>query len=147
MGTRFENLFRVPPAAGPLRDAWPLRTFLKLAPLPTAVPSAGLHARLVVSEWRLDRLGDMAEAAVETLVSSAVQVCAQAPDRPPLHLRLSCDGVRVMAVVRDVSTRPPAKSIAGTENRASHLAATGHCAADWGWMPVPGGKLCWCLMS
>jgi hypothetical protein len=136
----------MPPADGPLRDAWPLRTYLELAPLPTAVPCAGLHARAVVDEWRLGRLRDAAEAAVEALVSSAVRVCAQMPGRPPLGLRLCCDGVRVLAVVQDASPRPPAQPDAGRESSASRLAATGQFAADWGWMPVPGGKLCWCLM-
>ena len=142
MGTSFSDLPRTPPSGGPLRDAWPLRTFLDLAPLPTAVPCAALHARAVVDEWRLGRLRDTAEVAVEALVSNAVRVCLQMPDRPSLCLWLRCDGARVLAVVKDPSPRLPAHP----DGRASRVLATGQFAAEWGWMPVPGGKFCWCLM-
>jgi hypothetical protein len=147
MGTSFEDLPRTPPADGPLRDAWPLRTFLDLAPLPTAAPCAGLHARAVIGEWRLGRLRDTAEVAVTALVASAVRVCAQIPGRPPLRLRLRCDGVRVLAVVKDASSRPPVPLGTGGRGESSRLALSARqLAADWGWMPVEGGKLCWCLM-
>ena len=147
MGTSFADLSRTPPADGPLRDAWPLRTFLELAPLPTAVPCAGLHARAVTGEWRLGRLRDTAEVAVSALVASAVRVCAQVPGRPPLRLGLRCDGGRVLAVVKDASSRPPIRLDPGGWSESGRLALSAReLAADWGWMPVEGGKLCWCLM-
>jgi hypothetical protein len=45
-------------------DQWPLRDFLELGALPSAVPCARLHAELVVHEWGLTALADNAELVV-----------------------------------------------------------------------------------
>ena len=39
-----------------LTGRWPLRSFLELGALPSAVPCARLHARQVLWEWRLTGL-------------------------------------------------------------------------------------------
>jgi hypothetical protein len=137
---------RMPPAEGPLREAWPMRTFLELAPLPSAVPCAGLHARAVMDEWRLGRLRDAAEVAVAALVTNAVRACAQEPGRPPLHVLLRGDGIRVLAVVHDAGSLPPARPDRSDPSAARLVLSAGQLAADWGWVPVSEGKLCWCLL-
>jgi hypothetical protein len=137
---------RMPPADGPLRREWPLRTFLDLAPLPSAVSCAALHARVVMDEWRLGRLRDAAELAVSALATSAVRACAQAPGRPPLRLVLRSDGACALAVVGDASSLPPALLDRRDSQEARLLLSAGQLAADWGWAPVSGGKLCWCLL-
>jgi hypothetical protein len=137
---------RMPPADGPLRGEWPLRTFLELAPLPSAVPCAGLHARAVMDEWRLGQLRDAAEVAVAALVTRAVRACAEAPGRPPLRVLLRGDRIRALAVVHDASSLPPARLDLGDPREARLARSAGQLAAGWGWMPVPDGKLCWCLL-
>ena len=144
--TSFEDMGRLPPAEGPLREAWPLRTFLELAPLPSAVPCAGLHARAVMDEWRLGRLRDAAEVAVAALVTRAVRACAGAPGRPPLRVLLRGDGIRALAVVHDASSLPPARLNQGDPREARLVLSAGQLASDWGWVPVSEGKLCWCLL-
>ena len=42
-------------------DVWPLRSFLELGALPTAVPCARLPARHLVWEWGLDGLVESSE--------------------------------------------------------------------------------------
>ena len=61
-------------------DQWPLRDFLELGALPSAVPCARLHARLVVQEWGLTALADNVELVVSELATNAT--CTAAPARP-----------------------------------------------------------------
>src|SRR6266487_3876674 len=85
-------------------NSWPLQTYLAFAPLPSAVPCARLHARLVVSaEWRLpDLAGD-----VETIVAELLSNALTASRRAPVHLWLVSDGRRVVISVADASPDPP----------------------------------------
>jgi len=51
---------------------WPRRDYLELGALPTAVPCARLHARLLVREWGLTTLVGNVEILVSELVTNAV---------------------------------------------------------------------------
>jgi hypothetical protein len=51
---------------------WPLRSFLELGALPSAVPCARLHTRAVLWEWGL-RPGEQAELVVSEIITNAVQ--------------------------------------------------------------------------
>lgn len=53
--------------------AWPLQSYLELGALPGAVPSARLHARLVVCEWGLHELAETTELIASELTTNAVQ--------------------------------------------------------------------------
>ena len=50
---------------------WPLRSYLELGALPTAVPCARLHARQLVWEWGLNGLAANTELLVSELVTNA----------------------------------------------------------------------------
>jgi hypothetical protein len=69
---------RIPPIPDPQGDditaRWPLRSFLDLGVLPTAVPCARLHTRQLLWEWQLTALGDDVELLVSELVTNAIQV-------------------------------------------------------------------------
>ena len=53
----------------------------------------------------------------------------------------------MLAGVQDASSRLPALLDVGEGDEEGRLAlSAGQLTADWGWMPVQGGKLCWCLM-
>jgi hypothetical protein len=41
--------------------SWPYRSYLELGAFPSAVPSARLHTRLILSEWGMSHLADTAE--------------------------------------------------------------------------------------
>jgi hypothetical protein len=58
-------------------DSWPLRSYLELGALPSAVPCARLHAKQVLWEWGLDALAE----AVELVVSDSLNlsVCSPGP--------------------------------------------------------------------
>jgi hypothetical protein len=54
-------------------DEWPLRSYLQLGALPSAVPCARLHAKLVLWEWGLDGLVETAELLVSEIITNAVR--------------------------------------------------------------------------
>ena len=56
---------------------WPLRSYLELGALPTAVPCARLHARHLLWEWGLNGLAADTELLVSELVTNAVKATAE----------------------------------------------------------------------
>ena len=86
---------------------WPLRSYLELGALPTAVPCARLHARHLVWEWGLNGLADSTELLVSELVTNAVKATAGEEDQTALRLQLSSDNVRVLIEVWDADPQPP----------------------------------------
>jgi hypothetical protein len=55
---------------GPASSAsvyWPFQSHLELGALPSAVPSARLHARFVVAEWGLASIADTVELIVSEM--------------------------------------------------------------------------------
>src|ERR1035438_9222200 len=88
---------------------WPLRSFLELGALPSAVPCARLHARQVVWEWGLAGLGDDVEILVSELVTNSVAVSRSLEQIWPVRLWLLSDKARVLVVVWDASPRPPTR--------------------------------------
>jgi anti-sigma regulatory factor (Ser/Thr protein kinase) len=131
-----------------MRQEWPLGTVLVLGPLPGAVPCARLHARLVSAEWGLGRLSGIAELLVSELVTNAVRVSAQMPDRPPVRLQLRSDGTRLLVLVSDASPEPPVrKDAAPGEESGRGLVLVDELSDRWGWRAHRGEKTCWFLLS
>ena len=62
------------PQGNDVTGRWPLRSFLELGALPSAVPCARLHTRQLLWEWQLADLADSAELVVSEIVTNAVQV-------------------------------------------------------------------------
>lgn len=88
-------------------------SFIELAPLPSAVPCARLHAVHVLRDWNLRDLADDAALVISELVTNAVTASAILPDRPPVSLRLISDGQSLRIEVQDRSPldlRPGAAS-------------------------------------
>jgi anti-sigma regulatory factor (Ser/Thr protein kinase) len=82
-------------------------SFLELAPLPSAVPCARLHAASVLTEWGLRDLADDAALVVSELMTNAVTASAALPARPPVLLHLTA-GERCLRVeVHDCSPLEP----------------------------------------
>jgi len=92
-----------PPGAGPALRL----SALDLAPLPTAVSSARLHARYVVTEWGFRAIARDCELIVSELVTNGVRHAAQVPGRPPVRVRLSGRGRGVQIEVWDASNDLP----------------------------------------
>ena len=80
-----------------------LSSILELAPLPTAVPCARLHAGHVLHEWGLRDLADDAALLVSELITNAVDASIVLPDRPPIALHLRATETSLMIEAWDHS--------------------------------------------
>jgi anti-sigma regulatory factor (Ser/Thr protein kinase) len=126
---------------------WPLRDSLELGAQPGAVPSARLHARAILCEWKLAPAADTVELLVSELVTNAVQASASVigPAYPPVFLRLSSDGHYVLIEVWDASNRPPVLAdvdLLSESGRGLHLVDA--LSVKWSWyFPDTGGKVVW----
>ena len=144
---------RIPPVAdsqgNEVTGLWPLRSFLELGALPSAVPCARLHARQLLWEWGLHTvLGDSAELLVSEIVTNAIQVTQADMHSAPVRLWLLADRARLLILVWDASALPPVRvsSSVDVENgRGLLLVQT--ISARWGWhfLPDKGGKVVWAL--
>ncbi len=135
---------------------WPLRSYLELGALPTAVPCARLHARHLVWEWGLNRLADSTELLVSELVTNAMKATAGREDQTALRLQLSSDNARVLIEVWDADPRPPAPRVPSEDGtpdpqeeggRGLFLVATLSTRWDWYLTQEPTGKVVWCELD
>lgn len=126
---------------------WPAYTLLELGALPESVPCARTHARAMLTIWDLPELIDSVELLVAELTSNAVKYSRELSDpvRPPIRLRLSRDGERVLVEVWDASLLPPIPAPAdflAESGRGLHLVAA--VSDKWGHHPAAdGGKVVW----
>jgi anti-sigma regulatory factor (Ser/Thr protein kinase) len=130
----------------------PLRSYLELGALPTAVPCARLHARHVLCEWGLKGLAPDSELLVSELVTNAVKATA-GRDEAAVRLRLSGDSARVLIEVWDADPRAPTPKDLGElgtpdpeEEGGRGLLLVAALSAHWDWYPTrdPAGKVVWC---
>lgn len=78
-------------------------SMLELAPLPTAIACARLHAVLILHEWGLgDLAGDVA-LIVSELMTNAQRESVTLNNRPPIALRLFADAKRLVIEAWDRS--------------------------------------------
>jgi len=76
---------------------------LELAPLPTAISCARLHAVHVLHEWGLRHVVDDVALVVSELMTNAADVSIALPERPLVTLRLLATGRTLIIEVWDHS--------------------------------------------
>lgn len=145
-----------PESADPWRSTnWPLRSYLALGPLPTAVPCARLHTRQVLWEWGLHDVADTAELLVSELITNGVKASGALPHRPPVWLGVSAAKGRVLIEVGDGSPEqpepPPSEDgIPGLGQESGRGLFLVACLSEqWNWYPSQDdvGKVVWCLLT
>lgn len=127
---------------------------LELGPLASAVPSARVHARLVVQEWGFGgEFVEVVELLVSELTTNAV-LASQALKTflpSPIHLWLKPDHQRVTAVVWDGNPGPPVlkEDVPVDAEGGRGLLLVQVMSERWGWTPTPdsGGKSVWCIVA
>jgi hypothetical protein len=112
-----------PPTTGPgwprVQDTtWPLQSHLELGALPTAVPCARLHSRLVAGEWGLPGLAEVVELIVSELTTNAAAAAHGLPGIQPVRLWLRSDGRRILVQVWDASPQTPVRRTRGPTPKA-----------------------------
>jgi anti-sigma regulatory factor (Ser/Thr protein kinase) len=134
---------------------WPLRSSLQLGALPTATPCARLHARHLLHEWGKSGIADTAELLVSELVTNGVRAAQLLEQKPPIWLRLSTDGMRLLIEVWDGNMQPPQPSQPGneppsrTDESGRGLFLVDMLSRRWSWHPTvePRGKVVWCELD
>jgi anti-sigma regulatory factor (Ser/Thr protein kinase) len=110
-----------------------LSSTLKLAPLPSAVSCARLHAVHILHEWGLRGLAGDAAMVVSELVTNAVDASAVLPERPPVALRLLLNERAVLIEVWDQSPEDPKPRQAGADDECGRgLAVVEALSTRWG---------------
>lgn len=140
---------------------WPLRSYLELGALASAVPCARLHAREVARHWRLNEFADDVELIVSELVTNAIQASEAlrshqfngrwAPGRPPVRLWLSADKRHVLIQVWDANERLPIRQSDETEpddESGRGLLLVAALCQQYGMYRLEraGGKVVWALI-
>lgn len=142
------------------KTSWPLRSYLELGALPSAVPCARLHTVHVLHEWGLRALADDAALIVSELVTNGLQASTGMaesryqghwqPGTPPVRLWLRSDRQSVLVQVWDANDQTP-------ERKEPDLASVGGrglllvemLSAEWGtYKPdQSSGKVVWALLT
>jgi anti-sigma regulatory factor (Ser/Thr protein kinase) len=140
--------------------SWPLRSYLELGALPSAVPCTRLHAKHVLWEWGLDALAEAIELVVSELVTNGVQASegmtgSRCQSRwrqgvPPVRLWLRSDKQNVLVQVWDGNDRRPERKDVDLEAVGGRgLLLVEALSTEWGtYAPErPGGKVVWALIA
>ncbi len=135
---------------------WPFQSYLELGALPSAVPSARLHARFIVAEWGLESIADTVELIVSELVTNAVKASQELEHLPPVWLGLSGDDHQVLVAVWDGNEEPIQTPAVNDEGLPDLDAESGRglllvdsLSTDWGvyWPEDSHGKVVWSVIT
>jgi anti-sigma regulatory factor (Ser/Thr protein kinase) len=142
---------RIPSLADPqgndMTGRWPLRSYLELGALPSAVPCARLHTRHLLWEWGLTSLTDSAEVIVSEIMTNAVQITQADTRIAPVRLWLLADRAQLLILVWDASPLPPVpvRPDGDTENGRGLLLVDALSTRWDHFGHHSGGKVVWAL--
>jgi hypothetical protein len=125
-------------------NGWPLASAIEFGPLPTAVPCARLHAKLVLAEWDLGDLADDAELVISELMTNAV--IASEATHEPVALCLRTDRRTLLVEVWDrLAEYEPQPQVTDETSEAGHgLTIVAALATRWGFTRVSySTKIVW----
>lgn len=140
--------------------SWPLRSYLELGALPSAVPCARLHTKHLLWEWGLDQLSETVELVVSELTTNAQKASATLtgsrywgqwrPGVPPIRLWICADKEHVLIQVWDADDRMPEPQGVDLEAESGRgLLLVDTLCAEWGaYVPEGGdGKVVWGIIG
>jgi anti-sigma regulatory factor (Ser/Thr protein kinase) len=143
---------RIPPfitrQGSGVNDLWPLRDFLELGALVSAVPCARLHARQVLWEWGIGHLGDSTELLVTELITNAVRASREMTQVYAVRLWLLSDAAQILILVWDASPQSPVlMGVTSEAERGRGLVLVQAVSDQWGWYPGEDGdgKFVWAI--
>jgi hypothetical protein len=152
--------------AGPATNAdqstkdWPLRSYLELGALPSAVPCARLHAKHMLWEWGLDSITDSVELIVSELTTNALAASVgligshhggqRVAGAPPVRLWLCSDKQRVLVQVWDGDDHfPEPQDVDPLAEGGRGLVLVESLSEEWGtYVPErSSGKVVWAYLA
>ena len=118
-----------------MQGQWPLRSYIELGALSSAVPCARLHARHVLWEWGQKSLTGDAELVVSELATNAVTAAQAIESVHPVRLWLLSDNSRTLIMMGDASPHPPKRiDLAATDTDGGRgLLLVEALSSSWGW--------------
>jgi anti-sigma regulatory factor (Ser/Thr protein kinase) len=146
----------VGPACITALGRWPRASYLELGALPSAVPPARLHARLVVAEWGLGSIADTVELIVSELVTNGVKASQALDHLSPVWLGLAGDEHQVFVAVWDGNDEPMQTPVASDDELLDLEAEGGRglllvdsLSTDWGVYGLKDGrgKVVWAVAT
>ena len=136
-------------SAGTVFGRWPLASRLPLGSLPSAVPCARLHTRLILREWDLCQVADNAEMIVSELVTNAIKASWSRHEAEPVELRVLASRERLIIEVWDALSAPPEPqphAIDADSGRGLEIVSL--LSDRWGFYhPGSGGKVVWAALE
>jgi hypothetical protein len=114
---------------------WPLRDVITLGALAGAVPSARVHVRQLLWEWRRTELGEDVGVVVSELVTNAIRAASGfRPTVAPVLVWLGSDTRCVLVAVADAIPVPPVRLSPDPEAEGGRgLAVVEAYSTRWGW--------------
>ena len=128
---------------------WPMVSRLELGPLPSAVPCARLHTKLILQEWVFAPVTQDAELIVSELTTNALQASSSLTDTQPIVLHLLANDERLIIQVWDAPpTAPTPHPHALDAETGRGLEIVSLLSDRWGfYRPRGGGKTVWAAVS
>lgn len=152
----------VGPASNPEQpERWPLRSYLELGALPSAVPCFRLHTKLVLREWgKQPELAETVELLVSELATNGQRASARItgsryegvwrPGIVPVRLWLCANEQRVLVQVWDGDDRmPKAQDVDLMAESGRGLLLVETLSTEWGTYRPEGasGKVVWAYIA
>lgn len=131
---------------------WPFISTLELRAVPTSLPPARKHARLVTEKWGLPKLADDVELVVSELVTNAVEATLKTwhnggASPVPVRLWLASDLEAILIQVWDSSPDMPIRRKAAMDDeRGRGLLLVGNLCRAWGTYRKGIGKAVWVVL-
>jgi anti-sigma regulatory factor (Ser/Thr protein kinase) len=135
--------------------SWEHQSHLELAAITGAVPSARLHARLILREWGLESFSDTAELLMSELVTNALRASSQLriradlPMVPVIHVWIVVRDAAVFIHVWDSSPEMPVRQEISSIDQESGrgLMIVDALSKEWGVYEKDGGKVVWAMLT
>lgn len=133
-----------------MADDWPLRSYLEMGALPSAVSCLRLHAKQRLWQWGLTDLSESVELVVSELATNALRASEVLDWAPAIRMWLLSDKERVLILLWDAHPNPPVRVNASEDAESGRGLILVEALSDrWGSYAHtgPGGKIVWCEVS
>jgi len=143
-----------------MTSGWPLRSYLELGAMPSAVPCARLHARQVLWERKMSEVAETVELLVSEIITNSVQASVglasgqwdgvSSEGVPTVRFWLAADREKVLIQVWDGCHWKPERREPALEAESGRgLQLVEALSSEWGTFVPNGwnGKVVWALVA